>query len=117
MNTINSSTECDGMTQICHTVLLREAIPHVCMVGVCCYGARRLPAHLWIDLLDDLQGYRIDYRARLWLGDFSDIPHGVFRPQEFPKVSYEGSPRVLPSLSNHLFKVLTAPRHQAAPKY
>ncbi len=103
------STEFVGMTQICHTVLLRGNIPHVCMAGVCLYQSKRLPIHLWIDLKDDLEGYRVDYSARRWLGDDPDVPHGVFRPEEFPKVSYqEASPRPLPPLSNHLFKVLTS---------
>ncbi len=113
-----SSTECDGMTRVCHTVLTRENIPHVCVVGVCRYGAKYLPIHLWIDLLDDLKGYRVDYRARLWLGDSPDVPHGVFRPEEFPKVSYqEVAPRKLPLLSDHMFKVLTMPPDQVAPSY
>ncbi len=60
---------CDGNTRICHTILLRENIPHVCMIGVCCYGGdKRLPVHLWIDLKEDLESYRVDYSARRWLG-------------------------------------------------
>jgi hypothetical protein len=111
-----SSTECDGMTRVCHTVLLRENIPHICMVGVILYGSKRLPIHLWIDLLDEWKGCRVDYRARPWLGDFPDVPHGVFRPEEFPKVSYqEASPRNLPPLPDELFKVLTTPLHQMKP--
>jgi hypothetical protein len=50
------------------TVLLNENIPHVCMVGVCLYQSKRLPIHLWIDLKGDLEGYRVDYSARRWLG-------------------------------------------------
>lgn len=103
-----SLTECDGMTRVCHTVLTRENIPHVCMVGVLRYGAKRLPIHLWIDLLGNLEGYRVDYRGRLWLGHSPDVPHGVFRPEEFYKVSYqEATPRNLPLLSDRLFKSLT----------
>ena len=107
-----SLTGCDGMTSICHTVLTRENIAHVCMVGVCRYGAKRLPIHLWIDLQDDLKGYRVDYSLRMWLGDFPDVPHGVFRPEEFPKISYqEAAPRNLPLLSDRLFKSLTTHWH------
>lgn len=100
-----SLTDFDVMTSVYHTVLTRENVPHVCMVGVCRYGAKRLPIHLWIDLQGDLEGYRVDYSLRMWLGNSPDIPHGVFRPDEFPKVSYqEASPRNLPLLSNRLFK-------------
>lgn len=108
MCTISSLTEYDGMTSVCHTVLTRENVPHVCMVGVCRYGAKRLPIHLWIDLQEELKGYRVDYSLRMWLGDSSNVPHGVFRPGEFPKVSYqEASPRNLPLLSDHHFKALS----------
>lgn len=56
----SSPTGCDGMTQICHTVLTRENIPHVCMVGVCRYRDQFLMVHLWIDLKGDLEGCRVD---------------------------------------------------------
>lgn len=105
----DSFTECDGMTRICHTVLSRENIPHFCMVGVSRHGAKRLPIHFWIDLLEDMEGYRIDYRARLWFGMSPDVPHGVFRPEHFPKVNYEGKAVDLPLLSDGVFRVLTMP--------
>ena len=46
---------------------------------------------LWIDI-DDL---RIDYRARMGLGDMPNIPHDVFHPADYPSVSYQGSPTQL----------------------
>lgn len=81
----SSPTECDGMTRICHSVLDQHGIEHQVMVGAISAGAREMSPHFWIDLPD---GTRIDYRARLWLGN-EGIPHGVFSPQDFPDVCYQ----------------------------
>lgn len=86
----SSDTECDGMTRICHTVLTKLGIEHQPMAGTLARPTRNqlIPIHLWIDLPGDL---RIDYRARMWLGD-KGIPHGVFHPQDFPDIVYTGTP-------------------------
>ena len=42
--------------------------------------------HFWIMLHD---GRYIDYRARMWLGEAEHIPHGIFKPEDYP-ISYHG---------------------------
>lgn len=52
---------------------------------------------------------RIDYRARMWLGEASDIPHGVFHPAYYLMISYEGSPIELALLPAFLIQELITP--------
>lgn len=102
----SSHTECDGMTRICHTVLTQLGIEHQPMVGTLAVLTRKqlIPLHLWIDLPN---GYKIDYRARMWLGDEKGVPHGVFHPQHFPVIVYTGAPIQLQPLPPVLFEILT----------
>lgn len=99
----DTQTECDGMTQICHTVLAENRIEHQPMAGILKRLNQEIYPHLWIDLPN---GDRIDYRARIWLGN-EGVPHGVFNPQDFPDVIYDGEPMELEPLSPQVFKVLT----------
>lgn len=86
----SSPTECDGMTQLCHTLLYHADIPHIVKCGVCRYGSNLLPLHFWIDLTEQLQSYRVDYRLQMWFGKSNKIPHGIFLPEKFHLVEYEG---------------------------
>lgn len=99
----NTPNECDGMTQICHTILTKNNIQHQPMGGSLSKHNRGIGWHFWIDLPN---GYRIDYRARMWLGN-NGVPHGVFNPNDFPDVIYDGEPIELKSLSPEIFQVLT----------
>ncbi|MEH2212948.1 hypothetical protein [Nostoc sp.] len=99
----SSQTECDGMTRICHTVLTNHGIEHQPMFGVLNLQNQKVEPHFWIDLPN---GYRIDYRARMWLKG-EGIPHGIFYPQDFPEVIYTGEPIKLEVLSPKLFEILT----------
>ena len=78
--------ECDGLTRVITTVLQENSIPHTCMTGTLTFTGTNegTPLHFWIDLPD---GQRIDYRARMWLGDRPDVPHGIFNPVDFPGVT------------------------------
>ena len=97
-----SQTECDGMTRICHTVLTENRIEHQPMAGSLIRVDQEIDAHFWIDLPD---GSRIDYRARMWLGN-KGVPHGVFNPEAFPGIVYIGEPIQLEPLFSVVFQVL-----------
>lgn len=47
--------------------------------------------HRWVELED---GWCVDFKVREWLGDEDDIPHGVFRFCDYPRVKYYGTPLV-----------------------
>lgn len=98
--------ECDGLTRVLHTVLSQEGIEHTCMVGsvVLTESNTGSVLHFWIVLPN---GDYIDYRARMWLGDRADVPHGIFNPVDYPKVTYSGSPVQLEILSPSVFTILT----------
>jgi hypothetical protein len=99
----SSQTECDGMTQICHTVLAQHNIEHQPMAGSLRTQEQVIEPHFWIDLPN---GERIDYRASMWLGS-EGVPHGVFNPQDFPDVIYEGDFIELKPLPDVVFQILT----------
>ena len=99
----STPTECDGLTQLCSTVLKKQGISHQPMAGILSYKKSTVPIHLWINLPD---GFRIDYRARMWLGQSETIPHGIFKPSDYPVVIYEGEPIELEPLSQVVFDVL-----------
>jgi len=102
-----SPTECDGMTRLCHTVLVQHQIPHAVYFGACRYQSQGIHPHYWIDLCGPLQGWRVDYRLRLWLrGENQALPYGVFQPEQFPQVQYLGNPVELEVLPDGLFQLL-----------
>lgn len=102
----SSPTECDGMTQLCHTLLYEAKVPHIVKCGVCSYGINLLSLHFWIDLTERLQGYRVDYRLRMWFGKSADVPHGIFLAEKFAHIQYEGIHLELEPLPNVVFYAL-----------
>ncbi len=98
--------ECDGMTRVLHTVLEKQNIPHAVWVGTVKHTPTdtTFAPHFWITVGDVF----VDYRARMWLGDIPDIPHGIFTLNEFPDIAYEGEEAKLPVLTDQLFMALTA---------
>lgn len=101
----SSPTECDGMAHLCHTVLYQHDIEHQPMSGTITQQGQTMGPHFWIDLPN---GARIDYRLKMWLGS-QGVPHGVFNPQDFPELTYEGQPIELELLSPVALKLLTLP--------
>ena len=101
----SSQTECDGMVRICCTVLAQHGIEHQPMIGILSRKQREIDPHFCINLPS---GERIDYRAKLWLGNSKEIPHGVFQPSNFSTAIYKGEPVELELLSPVLFKILTS---------
>lgn len=102
----SSKLECDGLTRVLHTVLSHEGVEHSCVVGSLTDTKRNkhVSLHFWIKLPDE---QIIDYRARMWLGDTPDIPHGVFSPKDFSHLVYTGNEVQLDTLPQPLFDILT----------
>lgn len=99
--------ECDGLTRVVHTVLAHEGINHQVFAGQI-YDVptgRTMSPHLWVDV----EMYRIDYRARMWLGNGEDIPHGVVRVGQYSNVLYQGENFSIPVLPKELFDALITP--------
>lgn len=79
--------ECDGLTRVLSTLMQRDGIDHRVLVGELeVIGIGTIPYHWWIELPD---GTLCDFRARMWLGDHEDVPHGVFLPS--PSLKYRAS--------------------------
>lgn len=92
----DASLSCDGMTYVISHLLKEAGIKHRCMSG---YVTDTLTGnvifpHLWIELFD---GWVIDYRLRMWLGDEDCIPHGVFYPALALVTQYSGDVHCGPS--------------------
>lgn len=80
--------ECDGATRIVHVLLKDAGVPHEVYWGaVELWEGDSIPLHWWVKV----GMFIIDYRARMWLPDNDDVPHGVFDPTEHPEVEYQGS--------------------------
>jgi hypothetical protein len=101
--------DCDGLTRVFHNVLSDKEVRHTVYCGEVIYGdgdnAKIIPIHFWIDIED----ITIDYRARTWLGEKADIPHGVFHSVNYPKISYRGDSVNLSLMSDLLFQILIEP--------
>lgn len=102
-----SPTECDGMTRLCHTQLFRHNIPHQVYRGSCRVDTQLIPLHFWIDLMEGLEGWCVDYRLGMWIRDKKlDVPHGVFNLASFSQIHYQGEAIEMPPLPESLFQVL-----------
>lgn len=99
--------ECDGLTQVFHRVLSDQKIQHTVYVGEVTHKSsdRTIPLHFWIEVGD----LRVDYRLRMWLGETSDIPHGVFYKDAEKRVSYLGESVDLPLLPLAIVQILVQP--------
>lgn len=71
--------QCNGVSFAVSAALNRAGILHRIYLGhVQDKNTRSIVTpHLWV-ALDD--GWVIDYRLRMWLGDEDSVPHGVFHP-------------------------------------
>lgn len=99
-----AGVECDGMTRLVCTVLANAGIEHQAYVGSLQLDSGATIPHLWVEVGDVL----IDYRARMWLGNTADVPHGVVLKGDLC-ISYSGQPIDVPPLSAALFTILALP--------
>lgn len=84
--------ECEALSQVISRLLIDAGVPHQVMRGYA-RDMRTLHCvipHVWICLPD---GFIIDLRLRMWLGDRDCIPHGIF-PEAGAGIAYHGSPDV-----------------------
>lgn len=95
--------ECDGASRALSIVLQHVGVEHELHVGSCTVeGAGRIPLHWWVVLPD---GAHCDIRARMWLGEASGVPHGVFHPGAAQR--YESRAVEVQQASPVVFWVLT----------
>lgn len=99
--------ECDELTQVFHRVLSDEQIKHTVNIGEVTYKPTNciIPIHYWIDVED----LRVDYRLKMWIGETSDVPHGVFCDNLEKSVSYLGKPVDMPLLPLPIFQIIIKP--------
>lgn len=97
----DSDIECDSMTYAVSFALNAAGIEHRCVKGfVTCLtsGAVVIP-HLWVELSD---GWVVDMRLRMWLGDEDDVPHGVFLKEDHPRYKFEGKYQIRRNTINRI---------------
>lgn len=95
--------ECEAMTQIISHILCRSEVPHQCFYGYAKErkGETTVVPHYWIQLED---GWIVDLRLRMWLGDTDDVPHGIFKTE---RIQYKGTPVHLEEMEASLMELLT----------
>ena len=98
------TVECDGFARLASRVLTESGYEHQVFLGSIVLGAEGMAPHFWIEL----EGLRVDCRARMWLGESPDGPHGVVPLNAFPAIHYDGEPCALPPADDLIFAVLTA---------
>lgn len=105
---LQAPVECDGFTRLAHTALVNAGIEHKVLFGkvVSVDGTKELPIHFWIELPD---GHVIDYKARMWLGNADDVPHGIFGSGAFPGWEYCGEAFEMSTLSPLMVLALMMP--------
>lgn len=108
--------ECDGLSRVISTLLQRDKIPHRVLAGsLTIEGEGSIPYHWWIVFPD---GSLCDYRARMWLGDATTIPHGVFVPRPAHQyVAHNEIDQASTLLSPSLFLMLTNISISTIPKF
>lgn len=97
--------ECDGMTFVLSFLLHRLRIPYVMMGGVAtCLSTNRIVSpHFWIALPD---GFVLDLRLRLWLGQEAAVAHGIFQPSEYA-MQYDGHECEQPLPAKYVLDILS----------
>jgi hypothetical protein len=101
----SADVECDGMARLVCTVLSREQIEHSSFVGQLQLDGQMVRPHFWVEVGPVL----IDYRARMWLGERDDVPHGVCLKSEIAAVC-DGELYPINPLPAHVFQLLALPR-------
>jgi hypothetical protein len=105
--------DCDGKSQLIHTVLELSGIPHTCYGGKVQFQETIVTPHFWVVLALEQQPFLVDYSLHQWLPDGLDIPCGIFQAHLYPLVQYVGEPVILPILPEPLFLTTQLdPRHE-----
>lgn len=105
-----SPVECDGLTRMACLLLEREGIDHQAHMGSMeVAGVGTIGFHMWIELEEGV----IDFRARMWLGESAEVPHGVFVPGE--SVTYTGEP-FKAAMPEFLFEVFSGQSLESFPE-
>ncbi|MGG6284031.1 hypothetical protein ACQ4M3_20820 [Leptolyngbya sp. AN03gr2] len=84
--------DCDGKSQIIHTILTLSEIPHQCYGGSAYWNHHQIYPHWWIEITSN-QGnrYQIDYALNGPLSPANQkFPSGIFRLTEAPELNYKG---------------------------
>lgn len=68
---INAPIDCDGKTQIIHTIFNKLEIPHNCNIGEVRHQNKRIAPHFWLETIIDRERYLVDYS----LQDWTNIPN------------------------------------------
>lgn len=99
--------ECDGFVLIAAHVLCEADVPHTVYSGSALVARGEtpeyIPFHFWIEVEANGESITVDYRLRMWTGDYA--PHGVFVNRG--EVEYERAGELEIRPSEFLFKALT----------
>ncbi|MGO0628474.1 hypothetical protein ACTORR_28265 [Pseudomonas sp. SAR267] len=87
------------------------AKPYQDMLGQLHVTGRSVSPHCWIEV----GLFRIDYRARMWLGTDPEIPHSVFPLDGRPSSQYTGIKVLIDPLPPSVYGILIMPPFGVGP--
>jgi len=101
------SLECDGLTRVISYILNENKINHKTMCGFVNFcmpneSPQVISPHYWITIDERI----IDYRLRMWLGNYNYVPHGIFIKNK--NIDYFGQPINL-VMNKTIFDILVTP--------
>jgi hypothetical protein len=109
------------LPQALHAALDAANIPHTLYLGGVSFIHKNLwlPYHMWVEIDLDGQTFTLDYRLRYLLQLYAipcsknyldtQIPNGVFLPQEYPEVMYAGAPLDVPTIPVAQYEAMLTP--------
>lgn len=106
----DSPLECDGLTYAVSFVLHQAGIKHRCVMGFVkdVDTGNCVAPHVWVELAD---GWIVDFRLRMWLGDEDRVPHGVFHPAANTNFRFHGEYRERNNtINNSILDIMTEGR-------
>ncbi|MDS1821550.1 hypothetical protein QX249_12830 [Vibrio parahaemolyticus] len=99
----SAPVECDGFSQLVVSALSRQNQEYKVFSGcVSTANGEKFSPHLWVEW----EGYIIDFRVRMWLGQ--DAQHGFLPKSDFEKL-YDGEEIYMEPLEPFMEEILKTP--------
>lgn len=109
----NLNVKCEISSLISSYILSKLNITYSFKQGEMCFGETIIKPHCWCEIRDNLSTYIIDYKTNHWLGDFDNIPQGIFKKNneiiyrgvELKEIFFDDLPSIVFDLSDEVINL------------